>query len=191
MKNRNYVVLALCTLGIGVWLAVNTHFQSHAAEPQALKLEGAWIATVPGMPLRWTYTLSPDPSGKQAALSGAIQVPVQPAVIVPGLFADLEYVSPMIGQVVMSSRDTARFTAVWYGLKKGVPFDQVVFIGVNSGEIKMNSPSQTEVTHHLAFYDPSTDANGDGLPDPGTAPALCLPATSTDIRLPLLAPCTP
>ncbi len=80
--------------------------------------------------------MSPDPSGRRAAISGSIQVPVRPSVIQPGLFADLEYVSPLVGQAVMTGHDTARFTAVWYGLKAGLPFGQVVFIGVTSGQFR-------------------------------------------------------
>ncbi len=157
----------------------------------AVHLEGAWVARVPGTPLLWTYSMAPDPSGKSASISGSVQVPVMPKAINPALFPDAEYVSPMVGRIVMTGPHTAQFTALWYGLKKGVPFEQVVFIGVTSGQIQFKGPGKSEVTHNLGFYDPSTDANNDGLPDEGAAATLCLPATSTDTQLPLLPPCTP
>jgi len=156
---------------------------------ESRRLEGAWIAKVPGTPLQWTYTMTPDPSGREAVISGSIQVPVPPGLY--GAFTDVEYVSPMVGQAARTSRNTADFTAVWYGLKKGAPFDQVVFIGVTSGQIKFKGAGTAEVAHRLAFYAPSADADGDGLPDPGQPPVLCLPATSMDTRLSLLPPCTP
>ncbi len=168
MKAKNYLVLALCVAALGVGIALNNGVQSQAGETPRVRLEGAWIAKVPGTTLQWTYTVSADPSGKEAALSGSIQVAVRPAVFSnPPLFTDLEYVTPMIGRIVMTGKDTARFTAVWYGMKTAMPFDQVVFIGVNSGDIKFTAPGKSEVHHNLGFYAPGTDMDGDGLPDAG------------------------
>lgn len=184
---------ALTTVGaaaLACLLASQVAWTDRASE--ARHLGGAWIAKVPGTPLQWTYTMTPDPSGRAAVISGSIQVPFSPAALIdPTLFPDVESVSPMVGQAVMTGPNTADFSAVWYGLKKGVPFDQVVFIGVTSGKIKFTGKGKAEVTHNLGFYAPSTDANGDGLPDPGQAATLCLPTTSIDTCLTLLPPCTP
>ncbi|MBI2924637.1 MAG: hypothetical protein HYY24_02910 [Verrucomicrobia bacterium] len=175
MKNKQYAVLAVCAAAAGAFLLFNPPAQSEAGHRHANKLEGAWIAKapVPGMPvqLQWTYTLSPDPSGRRAALSGSIQVHIPPAIVPPvGRFADLEYNSPFVGELVMTGHDTADFTAVWYGMKKAFPFNQIVYIGVNSGQVTFTGPGQSEVTHALAFYAPSTDGDNDGLPDPGEGP---------------------
>jgi hypothetical protein len=189
MKSK-YATLAVCVAAAGAFLLLNPHVQSQSGEPQSIKLEGAWIATVPGTPMLWTYTMNPDPSGRKASISGSVQVPVPPSLIVPGLFADVEYLSPMVGQIVLTGQDTANFTAVWYGLKKSVPFDQVVYIGVTSGQLKFSGPGKAEVSHNLSYYAPSKDTDGDGLPDAGQAADLCLPAISIDKQLPLLPPCS-
>jgi hypothetical protein len=90
---------------------------------------------------------------------------------------------------------TANYTIVGYGLKKlnpPTPFqEQVVLIWVDSGQLKFTGPGQLENTHHVAYYHPEADTDGDGLPDPGQTPLLCLPATTLDTRVGLMPPCTP
>jgi hypothetical protein len=191
MKTKQYAALAVLAVAAGAFIAFNPYAQSKPGNSQAYKLEGAWVAKVPGMPMQWTYTLVPDPSGRSAAMSGSIQIEIRPSVVNPALFPDWEYSSPLVGELVMTGNNTAKFTAVWYGMKKGFPFDQVVYIGVNSGEATFTGPGKSVVTHNLGFYAPSADADGDGLPDPGQAAALCLPSMSIDTRVLLMPPCAP
>ena len=191
MKVKRNIALAALGVALGTVLIVTQAAWSDK-EPQSFKLEGAWIGKVTGTPVTWSYTLAPDPSGRRAAMSGSVQVPLGPSVLIPTLFPDMEYYSPMVGQVVMTGPDTSEFTAVWYGMKKAFPFNKIVFIGVNSGQGRFTGPGKAENTNHLAFYAPSADADGDGLPDPGAAPALCLPASlSLETRVLIMPPCTP
>lgn len=160
-------------------------------EAYSYKLEGAWVTKVPGTPLLWSQTFSPDPSGRSAVMSGEIHVPIVPSIVIPGLFPDLEYYTPFVGQVNMTGPDTFEFSSVYYGMKKGFPFNQVVLIGQNNGQGRFTAPGRCVVTNHLACYAPSADADHDGLPDPGVAPALCLPpSVGICTRLPMLPPCT-
>ncbi len=189
MKTKRNIAVAAFGVALG---AVVILTQAGWTGLGTYKLEGAWVAKVPGMPLQWTYTLVPDPSGRRAAMYGSIQVNIPPAIVPPNPFPDLEYNSDLVGELVMTGPGTAKFTAVYYGMKKDFPFNKVVYIGVTSGQVRFTGPGKAEVTHALAFYAPETDVDGDGLPDPGQAPALCLPSLSRDTRVPLLPPaCTP
>lgn len=191
---------ALTTIGaaaLACLLATQVAWTDRASESR--RLEGAWIAKVPGTPLRWSYVMSPsDPSGKRAAISGSLQVGIPVDVMFPGVIPQLDYNSDMTGEVVMTSPNTADFTVVGYGMKKIAPTmeypftEQVVLIWVTSGQVKFTAPGKAEVAHHLAYYLPAADADGDGLPDAGQSPILCLPVTtSLDTRAGLMAPCAP
>ena len=126
-------------------------------------------------------------------MHGSIQVHIPPAIVSPNHpFPDLEYNSDMVGELVMTGPNTAEFTAVWYGMKKDFPFNKVVYIALNSGQVRFTGPGKAEATHALAFYAPGTDLDGNGLPDAGQQPELCLPSLSLDTRVPMLPQdCTP
>ena len=47
----------------------------------ALKLGGAWVASIVGTPAQWSYTVAPDPSGRRGTGYGTINV----GRYVPGL----------------------------------------------------------------------------------------------------------
>jgi hypothetical protein len=88
--------------------------------------------------------------------------------------------------LIIVGNDIAVFNSVWYGIKRDFPFDQIVYIGMNSGEIVLTGPGKAEGKHNLMFYEPSSDGDGDGLPDPDEEPVLCIPeVTSVETRLPL------
>ena len=160
------------------------------------KLEGAWVAKMPGTPFQWNYVLTPtEPDGQRATLWGTFTIPI------PGFVYGLptqyqpEELSVISGEVVMTGRNEAKGTVIWWGLKNTVPgdpaypFKQVVHIGVNSFTISFTAPGKAQVTHHMKFYAPSADANGDGLPDPGQKPVFPVPPT-TSIDVTSIDTCT-
>lgn len=197
MLSKKNITIVIIGASVTTFLAIAQSAKSNQNN-ESNRLEGSWVAKVPGTPIQWAYTLSPsDPSGQQAAMSGSIHVKIPVTFMNPD-FIDQEYISNFNGEAVMIKHDTAKFTAVWYGLKKVIPSapfyveEQVVNIGVTSGQVKYTGQGKAEFTHHIAFYHPEADADGDGLPDPGQTPFLCLPASSSlDTRIGLMQPCTP
>ncbi len=193
MKIRRNIALAAFGVALG---AVVILTQAGWSGPKCYKLEGAWIGKVPGSPITWSYALSPDPSGRTASMSGSIQVPVHHLLLVkpgdPDPFPDFEYFSPMVGTARMTGQNTGEATCVWYGMKKGFPFNKVVYIGLNNTQTTFLDSGHTIMTNNLAFYDPSADADGDGLPDPGVAPVVySAPTVSLETRVPILPPYKP
>ena len=127
--------------------------------PAAAKLEGAWIAKVvevEGQPIappgQWTYVLSPDPSGRRAAGHGTIDV----GLYTPPLDQMADEVSPLLIDLVMTGPNSGTFNSVWYGIKKGVTSvgttAEIIYIGVNHGEINLVEPGRSENTHNIEFY---------------------------------------
>ncbi len=194
LSKKNVVLVTLATAAAA--LLVATQGAWSGPNGQANKLEGAWIAKSTTSPVTGSYVLSPsDPSGQRATLSGLIQVRIPIEVLFPGLFGDNEIGGDFVGEAVMTGPNTGSYSIVGYGrktLNPPTPFkEQIVLIWVDSGRIDFTGPGKMQVTHRVAYYHPNADADGDGLPDPGQAPLICLPATTLDTRVGVMPPCTP
>jgi hypothetical protein len=142
----------------------------------AIKLEGAWIARVTSSPFppglyQWTYILAPGASGRVASIHGSVDVSFPAAI-------PHDQATPLLGEIRQTGPDTAAFNSFWYGLNQGV----VVFIGRSWGTARFLEPGKAEVQHNFAFYLPSADVDGDGLPD--GPPVAVFSATSHDTRVP-------
>jgi hypothetical protein len=198
MKNRTYLIGATLVAVAALSLALTQNAGSQVAQ-QANKLEGSWIAKVPGTAIQWNYTMAPlDPSGHRAALTSTLHVRIPGEVFYPGVIPPVDYFTPFVGEVVMTGPNTAKYKAVGYGMKKVVPsesypfFEQVAYICAATGDVKFTGPGKIEIIHQITNYLPSADLDGDGLPDPGQAPLIALPPTPTiDTRVGLLPPYTP
>jgi hypothetical protein len=192
-SKKNIVLISIATTSAA--LLIFTQGAWSGPKAQANKLEGAWIAKSTTSPVQASYVVTPsDPSGRSATISGSLQVRIPIAVVSPE-FADVESSSDFVGEAVMTGPSTANYTIVGYGLKKLVPptpfQEQVVLIWVDSGQMEFTGPGKAQLTHSVAYYEPSADANGDGLPDPDQSPVYCIPATTLDTRVGLIPPCTP
>lgn len=156
--------------------------QPTAADGWANKLEGAWVSKVQEVPLVWSFVLVPDASGRRASLHGSIDIGLA------GGFGPDVTTTPLIGELVMTGPDSARFNSVWYGrvsTPAGPLSAAIVYIGMNRGTVTFTGPGKGVSISHIAYYLPSSDADGDGYPDAGATPvAGPLTFTARNTRLP-------
>ena len=196
MQNRKKIVLMTLATSAVVTLLVLNQSAWSGQDHVTHKLEGAWIGKVPGTDVQWTYTMAPtDSSGRRATIFGSLQVRIPSWALFPGVLPEADYVDNFVGENTMTGPNTARFTVFGHGIKKldsPTPYlEKVAFMFVGSGNLTYTGPGKAEVAHNFAFYLPEADGDGDGLPDPGQTPLLCLPTTSVDTRVGLIPPCTP
>lgn len=193
MKTNQYAALAVLAVAAGAFLALSPHAQSDGNRRQAMKLEGAWVARVPGMPAQWSYVLTPaDSSGRRASVQGAFSIRIPGFLYgLPAQYESEEFPS-FWGEVMLTGRNEAEGTVIWWGLKNTVPTQtypfekQLVVIGVDSFSVSLTAPGKTQVIHNMKFYDPSADVDGDGLPDSGQDPVFsAAPMISYDTSLTL------
>jgi hypothetical protein len=187
MLSKKSIALTILAAAGGTLLILSPSAWSDQQRNSA-KLEGAWVAKMPGTPFQWNYVMTPtEPSGQRATLWGTFTIPIPGFVY--GLQAQYqpEELSVISGEVAMTGRNEAKGTVIWWGLKNTVPgdpaypFKQLVHIGVSSFTLSFTASGKAQVTHHMKFYDPSSDANEDGLPDHGQQPVFSAPpVTSTD-----------
>ncbi len=170
-------------------IVLATQIGAFGSDVGALKLEGAWVArvtSIEGQPFpavsQWSYVLSPDSSGRSASLHGSIDIgftPNQPGGT-PG------FLTPLIGEIVQTGPNTAAFHVYWYEISEGESgeFDQIVSIGTVSGVARLVAPGKMELTDNFKIYPASADADGDGIPDEGSAPIASFTVTTLDTRIP-------
>ena len=156
----------------------------------AVKLEGAWVAKVVGMPGQWSYVLSSDPSGKRASGHGSVDIGFNAngACFGQAEFEPSDSASPILISIVMTGPKTGSYYAIWYGLKDLGPdsmlTNEIVLIGVVKGELQFVAPGRVNGTHNFEIYQPTADGDGDGLPDEGAVAACMFPMSTIDTRLP-------
>jgi steroid delta-isomerase-like uncharacterized protein len=158
-------------------------------------IAGSWICIlpIPGLGdiiLEWT--VNPQDLGGQNFTT--VSRPAKPEATLFGTFPDADHQSDHIGQTVKTGLNTYESTMVGYGTKKAeLPgmLPEIVYISVLYGKTQLidENTMQGEGTH--AFYLPSADADGDGLPDEGQEPIACFPYANTSKRVQLMPPCVP
>jgi hypothetical protein len=185
MKTNIKLSIATMAVLMGATLATIHTVRTTAAPSPPTRLEGAWIMKFAGVPQTTLFTLTPIDSAGRRAVVHAHNVEDYPQAL--GLVPEAVAQSATIGEAAMISKHEGVFTVVQYGLDAD---QNIVWAMVDSGTFKEISPGKMEHVHHIGLYMPY-QLGEDGLPGDGQAPLVCVPVTSIDTRVPILAPCTP
>ncbi|OHB74888.1 MAG: hypothetical protein A2Z25_10720 [Planctomycetes bacterium RBG_16_55_9] len=120
-----------------------------------------------------------------------------------GLAPDSEWMLPQYVTFVRTGHDTFQKTGIFYATNSAKPRAAVAWIFVLNLAAKFTDPDIYEWNGTLSVYSavehpghvfgnlPDQDQDGDGLPDEGQQPILCMPMNGVCHRIGLLPPCEP
>jgi hypothetical protein len=188
MSKKNVLIWAFAAFA-GMLFSVTPNVQG--GDNGRVRYDGAWLVTgPPGIRFLETIT-SLDPSGRRVAVQLVpLSVDATGIICCPGA----EYLSLAIGEGVMTGPRTLEASLMAYSMRsptqeewdEGERRDQVVCIW----EISASSTFTEDTQDGLGILKiiPSTDADGDMLPDEGDEPCLigCLPLALTAKRVPVV-----
>jgi len=162
--------------------------------PTASTLDGTWIAVVPTpsgvLRSLWTATRQ-DADGTRYAATVS-EGRWSPTLF--GAFSEVVFETTHIGHSVRADDGAYESSMVGYGLAAPTSpelLGEIVYISVLTSRMTFTGDNTMEGEGTHAFYLPFADGDGDGLPDEGQEPGICLPYTMTATRVPMLAPCAP
>ena len=148
------------------------------------QLGGGFIGTSPG--LVWSAVQTPlDSAGRTAVL---VVKTLDDDGTLAGLITALggNMGSDGVGEVQMTSRDTAKLNMVTYAQLAGVT-PKITAIVVYTGTVQFTGPDNIVLNYTIRVYPATADVNPhDGFPDAGATPALTIPGvTGAGKRVPV------
>lgn len=205
ITRRNAIVLLVVLLvmllsttawtvfGNGVGVAGN-EYESAIIYGEGLEWSaaGPWIVSVPtpaGTIVIYHIMYPLDSAGKR--YSGVMwQVNDDPTSF--GMLPGADQALAWMTLTVRTGPDSFETTGVRHSTKMGDgPLRETVVISIANITWKLTGPNSNEGQATVANYLAEQDTDGDGLPDEGQEPVLCLPFTFTSQRLTMMPGCVP
>ena len=153
---------------------------------------GTWVVTVPTPMGNETMLHMVHAQDLTGTRYGGMMWEVTENPTTFGTFPDVESGSCWPSQTVRTGLDSFESTFVTYGIKKGEgPVAQLVNIGICNASWRLTGPNTNEGECTVAFYLAEQDINGDGFPDEGQEPVVCMPFAYTSRRLTMMPGCVP
>lgn len=155
--------------------------------------EGTWIVTVPSPMGNFTMVHAMYPLDATGTRYGGVLWEVNPDTTTFGMFPDLtgggQFWATESRRIAPNTYETGMIV---YSTKPGEGLiDQVGGIGIANSTWTVTGPDTNEGTATLATYLADQDADGDGMPDEGQAPTVCVPYTFTSKRFRTMPACVP
>jgi len=153
---------------------------------------GTWVVTVPTPMGNETLLHIVHAQDLTGTRYGGMMSEVNENPTTFGMFPDVETGSLWASQTVRTGPDSFESTFLFYGVKKGEgPLAETVNIGICNATWRLTGPNTNEGECTVAFYLAEQDADGDGFPDEGQEPVMCMPFTYTSRRLTMMPGCVP
>ncbi len=155
--------------------------------------EGTWIVTVPSPTGSYTMIHAMYPLDASGTRYGGVLWEVNPDPTTFGMFPDLTGGGHFWAtESVRIAPNTYETGMVTYGTKSGDGLmEQVGSIGIATSTWMVTGPDTNEGQATLATYLIGQDVDGDGLPDEGQEPTVCVPYTFTSKRVKIMPACVP
>jgi hypothetical protein len=142
------------------------------------RFDGAWIVAAPtaigGKVVHTTFQTAQDVDGLRYTV---VMEHSECSPTAWGAFPEANKQSDMVGCAEKIGPTTVKGTLIGYGIKAGELEDELIYIEVCSYESELIDDNTAINTATQSFYTPDQDTDGDGFPDEGQKPVLCMPYT--------------
>lgn len=184
IRKKSSFALEVGTILVGLLILIPTAASGQGQQ----KLGGAWLGIKSDGGHQWTSVQAPlDSAARQATLhvKFTLHSPAMAGLIGK---SGADSFSDFVGEARMLDRTTAQFTLVGYALKRSqlaaAPELKLIFVGFGTWEFR--DSEHAVLNYWVNVYLAATDADGDGMPDPGSTPIYRLPITDNALRVPIM-----
>jgi hypothetical protein len=197
-KGKNIIIVAIIGLAAVLLMApwsfnASMSWAQDTEESwQGIPLAGAWIATLEDSDLVGYATITPE--NPEHTKFGQRWQQYNPDPTVSGMFPEADRQSDWVGQIVQTGWNTYESTVVYYGTQKveDQRRPQILYIAVLYGEGRLVDLNTFTSAGTFAVFLAEQDADGDGFPDEGQEPVMCVPyALESCKRVQVMPPCGP
>ncbi len=197
VTRRNVVVLSSLVFAVVLfttaWSVLAVGEDGAAWPPDTgPRFDGAWIVAAPSPSgstiIHTSLQTARDIHGLRYTV---VMEHSQCSPTVWGMFPEANKQTNMVGYSEKTGPTTNRGTMIGYGIKTGEVEDELVYIEVCSYESELVGDNTAVNTATQSFYTPDQDTDGDGFPDEGQEPVLCMPYTVNVRRVTFVPMCVP
>jgi hypothetical protein len=185
MKSKLNAIVLLACIALVFLLLVQS---GYASDNNGWGLDGAWIMRVSNGLATLNHNLTLIAQDSNGLHHTAVMEHSECSATVFGMFPKATNQSDSIGVAVKTGLSTLDYTVVGQGIKKGELADEVVYISVLSGEMRLLGLDTMEGEATIAYYLANQDVDHDGFPDANEVPVICMPCTCTAQRVLLRPP---
>jgi len=152
------------------------------------RLDGAWIVNVSSALATLNHNFTFTAQDQDGLLYTAVIEHSECSATVFGMFPEATHQSDSVGVAAKTGEDSLEYTVLGQGIKQGGLADEVVYISVISGQMRLIDANTGVGEANVAYYLASQDSDHDGLPDADQKPIICMSCNGTMQRVTLMAP---